>query len=420
MNFDSMQFAPGIMKNIRACGYEEPTPIQRETIPLLLQNQDLIGLAQTGTGKTAAFVLPMLQRLSQGRRKTLRALILAPTRELAEQIFQVVRTMSKGLGLYAATVYGGVSINSQIAAIKKGAEIIVACPGRLLDHLRQKTLRLSHVEYLVLDEADRMFDMGFIPDVRKILSQVPAKRQTMLFSATMPDPIRRLANDYLRNPATVQIAHARPAQTVSHAIYPVANHRKTDLLIELLKRIDSDSVLVFVRTKIRTERLTERLKREKYSCACLMSDLSQTQRQKALGGFRSGKYRILVATDIAARGLDISTISHVINFDMPNTADDYTHRIGRTGRASKLGDAFTFATGDDETLVKTIEQIIGAPIEKRFLDNFDSGIRMHSAILAAAKDPSANNPALNAMRRFQKLHQPRRRPQRLRPPSSRR
>ena len=263
----------------------------------------------------------------------------------------------------------------QVDGLQRGAEIAIACPGRLLDHIRQGTIRLQHVECLVLDEADRMFDMGFLPDIRKILQKLPATRQTLLFSATMPDAIRKLAHEILRDPVTLQIAHSKPAESVSHALYPVPTHLKAPLLLAILEHIDRESVLVFTRTKHRAKRLAAQLSKAGHQATCLQGNLSQRQRQNAMEGFRDGRYQILVATDLAARGIDVSTISHVINFDMPGSVDDYTHRIGRTGRAAKTGDAFTLITQEDEDLVRGIERVLGARIERRTLESFDYGAR---------------------------------------------
>jgi len=328
-------------------------------------------MAQTGTGKTAAFGLPILQRLMSGPRRRVRALIVAPTRELAEQIHEAMGQLGRKTNVKSVTVYGGVKQNPQVKKLQEGAEIVVACPGRLLDLMEQGVIDLSHMEVLVLDEADRMFDMGFMPDVRRILSRIPAERQTLLFSATMPDEIRDLARDILKDPVTVQIGEAAPVSTVSHALYPVEQHLKTALLVKVLDRTDTDSVLIFTRTKDRATRVAKHLKKAGFPVTFLQGDLSQSQRQEALNGFRSGKYRILVATDIAARGLDISRISHVINYDMPDTVDAYTHRIGRTGRAERTGDAFTFVTREDRAFVWEIERILGEEIERRTLEDFD-------------------------------------------------
>jgi ATP-dependent RNA helicase RhlE len=371
MNFDSFNFDPRIAAGIRSSGYTEPTPIQLQAIPPVLAGRDVMGLAQTGTGKTAAFVLPILQRLLNGPRGRVRALIIAPTRELAEQIHQTIVQLGAETRLRSVSVYGGVSMNMQSDKLRRGAEIVVACPGRLLDHLQQGSFNLSQVEVLVIDEADRMFDMGFLPEVRKIIKQVPAKRQTLFFSATMPEDVRRLAKDVLGDPTRVQIGDSSPVDTVSHALYPVSPPLKTALLLELLRHTDTESVLVFTRTKHRAKRLGDQLKKAGYKATSLQGNLSQNQRQASLDGFRSGKFQIMVATDIAARGIDVTSISHVINYDIPDTAEAYTHRIGRTGRAAKTGDAFTLITGEDTDMVKTIERILGTKLERRKIDGFN-------------------------------------------------
>jgi ATP-dependent RNA helicase RhlE len=371
VSFSSFKFHPQIAAGVRALGYETPTPIQVQAIPPVLEGHDVMGLAQTGTGKTAAFVLPILQRLLPGRRGQLRALIIAPTRELAEQTHVAITALGRDTKLRSATIYGGVGVNPQIQKLRSGVEIVVACPGRLLDHINQKTIDLSHVEVLVLDEADRMFDMGFLPDIRRIIKQLPVKRQNLMFSATMPDDIRKLANEVLRSPVNVQVNHTAPANTVSHALYPVEQHLKTALLMEILKHTDTDSVLIFTRTKHRAKRIGQQLEKAGYKAASLQGNLSQNRRQAALDGFRDGSHQILVATDIAARGIDVSTVSHVINYDIPDTTDAYTHRIGRTGRAAKTGDAFTFITREDEPMVRSIERVMGDRIERRFVQDFD-------------------------------------------------
>jgi ATP-dependent RNA helicase RhlE len=371
VSFVPFDFHSRIAAGIGAVGYTVPTPIQAQAIPSILKGRDLIGLAQTGTGKTAAFALPMLQHLMQGSRGHVRALVVAPTRELAEQINDAITDLGRETRLRSMTVYGGVSSQPQIRKLRAGVEIVVACPGRLLDLLGQRAIDLSRVEMLVLDEADRMFDMGFLPDIRRILKQLPTERQTLLFSATMPHDIRQLANDILRHPVTVQIGHLAPAETVSHALYPVPRHLKTALLIALLHATDTDSVLVFTRTKHRAKRVAERLARSGFSATCLQGNLSQNRRQAALDGFRNGSYRILVATDIAARGIDVTRISHVINYDMPDTADAYTHRIGRTGRVARSGDAYTLVTGEDAEMVRKVQHAVGAPLERRKLPGFD-------------------------------------------------
>ena len=371
MSFHSFNLHPQIAAGVKALGYDTPTPIQRQAIPPVLQGHDVMGLAQTGTGKTAAFVLPILERLIKGPRGRIRALVIAPTRELAEQINTAVADLGRQTHVRSMTIYGGVAMNPQIQKLRAGVEIVVACPGRLLDHIQQGTINLSNLEVLVLDEADRMFDMGFLPDIRKIIKHVPAKRQTLLFAATMPDDIRRLAHDVLHAPVTVQVNPTAPASTVAHALYPVDQHLKTALLLELLRHTDTESVLIFTRTKHRAKRVGQQLEKAGYRAASLQGNLSQNQRQAALDGFRDGSYQILVATDIAARGIDVSRISHVINYDMPDTIDAYTHRIGRTGRAEKTGDAFTFMTREDEAMVRSIERILGEEVERRTLKGFD-------------------------------------------------
>lgn len=370
MKFQAFKFHPAVAAGIAAAGYIDPTPIQKRTIPPAMAEKDLIGLAQTGTGKTAAFVLPILNRLIPGRRGTTRALIMAPTRELAEQIHAAITELGSRTGLRSTAIYGGVAIGPQIRSGKK-ADIIVACPGRLLDHMKRKTIDLSGLEVLVIDEADHMFDMGFLPDIRRILKQIPAKRQTLLFSATMPQEIKQLAEENLADPVTVQVGITAPADTVSHALYPVDQNRKTPLLLKLLKQTQTGSVLVFTRTKHRAKRLGEQLNRAGYRAASLQGNLSQNRRQNAISGFRDGTYQILVATDIAARGIDIANVSHVINYDMPNTPDAYIHRIGRTGRAEKTGDAFTLITRDDTQMALAIDRIIGSKIERRTLADFN-------------------------------------------------
>jgi ATP-dependent RNA helicase RhlE len=336
-----------------------------------MEGRDMIGLAQTGTGKTAAFAIPILNKLAQGKRGQLRALVISPTRELAEQICDQFTELGKKTGLRNVAIYGGVGKEMQIRKLRNGAEIAVGCPGRLLDHLYAGVLDLSKLEILVIDEADRMFDMGFLPDIKRILECILQPRQTLLFSATMPDDIRRLVKEVLRNPVTVQIGRSAPASSVSHALYPVQQNLKTALLEEILYRTKTDSVLVFVRTKHRVERLAEQLYKGGYNVASLQGNLSQSRRQAALDGFRSGAIKILVATDIAARGIDVSNISHVINYDMPESVDAYTHRIGRTGRVEETGEAFTFVTHEDMTLVRDIEKVLGKPIERRTLEGFD-------------------------------------------------
>ena len=370
VNFDTFNFHPQIKAGIHAAGYTTPTPIQAQAIPPVIQRRDLLGLAQTGTGKTAAFVLPILQRLLPGRRGTLRALILSPTRELAEQTHQSIRALGRQTGLHSLTVYGGVRSGPQIKGLRAGVDIVVACPGRLLDLMGQRHIDLSQVEVVVLDEADRMFDMGFLPDVRRVFAALPASRQTLLFSATMPSEIRGLTAEILRRPVTVEIGESRPVETVSHVIYPALPDHKTDMLLDLLNQADGQ-VLVFTRTKRRAEKLARQLVKAGLSTTSLQGDLSQGQRQAAMNGFRSGRVKIMVATDIAARGIDVLGISHVINYDLPDTADAYTHRIGRTGRMTRTGQALSLVTQDDLPMMRTIERLIGQSIERRQLPGFE-------------------------------------------------
>jgi len=371
VNFDQFNLDSRLMAGINRLGYTVPTPIQVETIPAAMNGEDIIGTAQTGTGKTAAFVLPILHKLLTGPRNRARALIVTPTRELAEQIHDAIKDLGTGTTLRSVTVYGGVGAAPQTKALRSGTEILVACPGRLLDHIAQGNARLESIEVLVLDEADRMLDMGFLPDVKRIISHTPAKRQTMLFSATFPAEIEQLASRTLRNPKRIAIGISRPAHTVTHALYPVPKHLKTNLLLELLRKTDTESVLVFTRTKHRAEKLSRQIHNAGFRATSLHSDRSQGQRQSALTGFKSGHYQVMVATDIAARGLDVEHISHVINYDMPATADDYIHRIGRTGRAERLGDAFTLVTPDDRDMVRDLEKIMGKPLPRQTMEGFD-------------------------------------------------
>ncbi len=359
MSFKEFQFHTKISAGIKRCGYNEPTPIQQEAIPHILAGRDIIALAQTGTGKTAAFVLPILQRLLKGPRARVRALIVAPTRELAEQIHDNICRMAVQTGIRSVVVYGGVGKQPQLKGIRAGAEIIVACPGRLLDLLNGKTFNLRGVELLVLDEADHMFDKGFLPDIRKIIKQLPGKRQSLVFSATMPEPIRHLLEEILDKPITVQINHTQPAPTVSHLLFQVANTKKTALLKNILKNHDMTSTLVFTRTKYKAKNLALHLEKAGFSAVSLQGNLSQSKRQRAMDGFRDGTFNILVATDIAARGIDVRAISHVINYDVPDTAETYTHRTGRTGRATLSGKAYTFANYDDGKMITLIERSLG-------------------------------------------------------------
>ncbi|NJC87216.1 MAG: DEAD/DEAH box helicase [Desulfuromonas sp.] len=395
MTFQEFKLHPDVAAGITAAGYVTPTPIQAQAIPAVMAGRDVMGLAQTGTGKTAAFALPILHRLQPGGRGRVRALVVAPTRELAEQINDSFIALGQKMRLTSTTIYGGVGLNPQVATLRRGVDIVVACPGRLLDHIGQGTIDLSKLEVLVLDEADQMFDMGFLPDIRRILKAVPKTRQTLLFSATMPEAIRGLAGETLTNPVTVQVDRVAPAVTVSHALYPVEQHLKTALLLGLLKHTDTESVLVFTRTKHRAKRLDEQLQKAGYRAASLQGNLSQNRRQAALDGFRDGSFQILVATDIAARGIDVSQISHVINYDIPDTAEAYIHRIGRTGRAARSGDAFTLVTGEDTAMVRAIEKVLGKPVERRRLEGFDYTVpapRKDSEFARPPRQPAVRRP----------------------------
>ncbi len=371
MSFEQFSLDPRINAGIKAMGYITPTPIQQQAIPVVMKGHDMLGIAQTGTGKTGAFILPILQRLLEGNRGNVRVLIVAPTRELAEQTHVASTELGKHTKVRSVSIYGGVSKKPQVDALRHGAEIVVACPGRLLDLHNEGRINLSHVEVLVLDEADRMCDMGFLPDIRRILKLLPSQRQTLFFSATMPDEIRKLADTILKKPVTVQIGMIAPAESVSHAMYPVTRSRKKDLLMAMLEQIATGRVLVFTRTKHRAKNLARDLIKRKYRAAAIQGNMSQNQRQGALNGFRDGTYDILVATDIAARGIDVTDITHVINFDMPDTVDAYTHRIGRTGRVDESGDAFSFIEPDDSPMVRNIEKLLGERIERRQLPDFD-------------------------------------------------
>jgi len=359
------------MTGVQELGYVTPTPIQQKAIPPINQGRDVIGLAQTGTGKTAAFALPILQRLIKGQNGLVRAAIISPTRELAEQTSEVLTGLGWYTGLISTSIYGGVSMDQQIRQIRNGTDILVGCPGRLLDHLWRGTVDFSNLEVLVIDEADRLLDMGFLPSIRGIMECILHKPQMLLFSATMPSDIRKLVQEFLHNPVTVQVGSSAPVATVSHALYPVKQHLKTPLLIELLRQIQTESVLVFTRTKHSTERVAQHLKRAGFRATSLQGNMSQNKRQAALDGFRTGLHKILVATDIAARGIDILRISHVINYDMPENTDAFTHRIGRTGRVDKTGDALTFVTGADTVMVQDLERVLKTKLERRTLQGFN-------------------------------------------------
>ena len=372
-DFASLGLSGAVLDAVRDAGYTEPTPIQRQAIPLILRGRDVMGLAQTGTGKTAAFTLPIIERLSGGPRRT-RVLILTPTRELCVQVEASFKKYAIHAPLAVAPVYGGVPLEPQERQLRDGVDVVVATPGRLIDHLERENVVFDDLEVLVLDEADRMLDMGFAPQISRVVSSIPPYRQTLLFSATMPPEVEALARKYLRTPVVVQVGRrSAAANTVKHYVYPVPRDRKSALLADLLKREAMESVLVFTRTKHGADRVVRHLEREGIPAAAMHADKSQPQRTRALDDFKSGRVRVLVATDIAQRGLDISGITHVINYDVPQQAEDYVHRIGRTGRAASEGDAFTFMSADEIAMVRTIERVIGQEIPRISVPGFDFG-----------------------------------------------
>jgi len=373
LTFDQLGLRPQVLDAVRDAGYTEPTPIQREAIPLALSGRDMIGLAHTGTGKTAAFTLPIIDRMLDGPRRT-RVLILTPTRELAAQVDDSFRKYGKHSGLGVVAVFGGVPIEPQERALRAGVDVVVATPGRLIDHLERQNVVFDELEVLVLDEADRMLDMGFAPQINRIVNEIPRYRQTLLFSATMPPEVEALARKYLRKPVVVQVGRrSAAASTVAHAVYPVPRDKKSALLVELLRKPEMDSVLIFTRTKHGADRVVRHLERADITATAMHADKSQAQRMQALEGFKRGTIRVLVATDIAQRGLDISGISHVINYDVPQQPEDYVHRIGRTGRAAATGDAYTFMSPDEIAMVRTIERVIGQQIPRISVPGFDFG-----------------------------------------------
>ena len=369
VSFNDFGLSPEVVRGTQAMGFTEPTPIQLRAFPIILAGKDLIGTAQTGTGKTAAFALPILTLLAE--HGAFRCLVLEPTRELAAQVETAFRDYGRFTDISVTVIHGGVGYGKQRDDIKRGVDVVAATPGRQLHHLEQGTFNFRQVTILVLDEVDRMLDMGFLPDVRRIVEQISTDRQTLLFSATLPPEIERLAAWVLREPELVEIGARRsPAETVTHAVYPVAAEQKFDLLMALLERTNFDSALIFSRTKHGADKIASRLKEGKHSVAVLHSNRTQRERIEALEGFKSGKYEVMVATDIAARGLDIAGVSHVINYDVPEHPEDYVHRIGRTGRAQHVGDAFTLMNGEEVSSLHAIEQFIGQKIPRLKLDNF--------------------------------------------------
>jgi ATP-dependent RNA helicase RhlE len=372
-SFSTLGLSEDVMRAVSDAGYRIPTPIQREAIPLILRGRDVIGLAQTGTGKTAAFTLPLVNQLIGGPRRT-RAVVLTPTRELCMQVEQSIHRYARHSRLSVVAVFGGVPLEPQTKELGRGVDVVVATPGRLIDHLERQNIVFDEMEVLVLDEADRMLDMGFAPQINRLVAEMPRYRQTLLFSATMPPEVEALARKYLRKPVVVQIGRrSEAAQTVTHAVYPVPRERKSALLAHLLKDGELDSVLVFVRTKIGADRVVRHLHHDGIEATAMHADKTQAQRTRALDDFKAGRIRVLVATDIAQRGLDISHITHVISYDVPQQPEDYVHRIGRTGRASREGDAFTFMAPDEIAMVRTIEAVMGKPIPRVSVPGFDFG-----------------------------------------------
>jgi ATP-dependent RNA helicase RhlE len=375
MPFAALGLPPLILKGVRAAGYVEPTPIQRKSIPIVLSGRDLIGAAQTGTGKTAAFVLPILSRLLEGSSR-LRALVLTPTRELAAQVETNARDYARFTKLNVGVVYGGVPLPPQERMLRAGVDLLVATPGRLLDLFGRLALRLDYVEVLVLDEADRMVDMGFAPDLRRILKLLPTDRQTLMFSATMPPELNRVAHEALRDPVRVDLAPpSKPAAGITQAVYPVPSNLKTDLLDEMLSRMEIRSMICFTRTKHGADRLARQLQRRGISVAPIHGNRTQSQRERALADLKRGRIQILVATDIASRGIDVEGITHVVNYDVPHSPEDYVHRIGRTGRVDAVGDAFTLMSPQEQKDVLAIERFLGRTIPRVMLPDFDYKMR---------------------------------------------
>ncbi len=373
MRFTELDLSEPLQMAIDALGYEETTPIQTRAIPPGLQGRDIVGCAQTGTGKTLAFVLPALEHLLRDQTKTKnpRVVVLEPTRELAIQVAGETRKLAARTRLRVVSVYGGAGMRKQIDQLRRGADIVVATPGRLMDHMGRKNVNLRDVQILVLDEADRMLDMGFLPDIRQIIGRMPRQRQTMLYSATIPPTISALARQFQRDPVSIEIDLAQPPEAIQQTLYPVPKHLKIQLLKAMLEQKEVDRVLVFTRTKQEADMVTRNLSQARLGVACIHGDFRQRERISALEGFRSGKHGVLVATNVAARGLDVEGISHVVNYDVPDHPEDYVHRIGRTARAEADGDAITFVTPEDEALIHRIEYLLGHKIERQTLPGFD-------------------------------------------------
>src|SRR5437762_1193151 len=372
MPFTQLKLHPNLLRGLKDLGFTRPTAIQSDAIPLAMAGKDLLACAMTGSGKTAAFLLPILHRLIDKPRGTTRALVLTPTRELAAQIVEDLNDIAVHTPLTAAAVFGGVGMGPQEHAFRSGVDVIVGTPGRLLDHFRSSYAKLGGLQYLVLDEADRMLDMGFLPDIGRVLRHIPARRQTLFFSATMPPPIAELSREMLKSPATINIERrSAPAVGITHAVYPVPQHLKPSLLVKLLTSGEMHDALVFTRTKHRANRLAKHLGEHGVKVERIHGNRSQSQRTEALAGFKSGKYRVLVATDIAARGIDVEALGHVVNFDVPTAPEDYIHRVGRTARAETTGDAFTFVAPEEEGELREIERAVGRRLPRVTVPDFD-------------------------------------------------
>jgi len=387
MHFSEFKLNKPLQKAAGSMGYKEATPIQAQAIPPGLEGRDIIGCAQTGTGKTAAFLLPALQHMLDNERKTKnpRVVVLAPTRELVIQVTDHAQKLAGHTPIRVASIYGGAHMRSQIGKLRRGVDVVIATPGRLQDHMRRRNINFKDLQVLVLDEADRMLDMGFLPEIKQIVSRMPSKRQTMLFSATMSAPIMNLTRQFQRDPVTIEISIAKPPESIRQALYPVPKHLKTQLLLALLEQMDISSMLVFTDTKQEADIVNRKLREAKISVACIHGDFKQRERIAALEGFRKGKYQVLVATNIASRGLDVEGISHVINYDVPEHSEDYVHRIGRTARAKADGDAISLVTIDDEPKIHRIEHLLGYKIERITLPDFDYDVPVPSWAKPSAK-----------------------------------
>jgi ATP-dependent RNA helicase RhlE len=417
VHFSDFDLHPAIQRGIKDLGFTEPTPIQRDAIPPAAAGRDVLACAMTGSGKTAAFVLPILQRLADTRSGRTRVLVLTPTRELASQIHEHIEALARHTPVRSATVFGGVKPGKQEQALRSGVDIVVATPGRLLDHMQHPFARFEHLEFLVIDEADRMLDMGFLPDVKRILARLPRERQTMMFSATLPQPIVQLSRDLLKDPVRIDVERrSEPATGITQAILPVPEQLKTNLLQEMLQRGEVENALVFTRTKHRANRLAEKLIRAGISCDRIHGNRSQPQREAALAAFKHGRIKVLVATDIAARGIDVEALPHVINFDVPVVPDDYIHRVGRTARAGKIGDALTFASPAEQPLVKAIERAVGRPLARRKIEGFNYDAKPEGRL----EIPIGERLAAHRAKRSEERTRTKVRSERTRPPQTRR